>query len=152
MIHEAESCTIVYYRREDGGRREDRTAAAIPKTHSPPSALLSRPAAPSVPLCCHECRGLARAFNVSTESEPMTGRNRDAETMLPFSHLNESPLPPPPLSLPLSLPRHYRADPDQHSLPPARFSPLSLPRPFSVFFDYCYFRPSVTSGIDNGYH
>lgn len=99
MIHEAESCTIVYYRREDGGRREDRTAAAIPKTHSPPSALLSRPAAPSVPLCCHECRGLARAFNVSTESEPMTGRNRDAETMLPFSHLNESPLPPPPVSL-----------------------------------------------------
>lgn len=150
MIHEAESCTIVYYRREDGGRREDRTAAAIPKTHSPPSALVSHPV---VPLCCHECRGLARAFNVSTESEPMTGRNRDAETMLPFSHLDESPPCPPPLSYPLApaptLPSRPRA---LCSLPPARFSPLSLPRPFSVFFDYCYFRPSVTSGIDNGYH
>lgn len=133
-----------------GGRREDRTAAAIPKTHSLP---LLPPFRPAIPLCCHECRGLARAFNVSTESEPMTGRNRDAETMLPFSHLDESPPHPlpPPFPLPAST---LPSRPRQHY---ARFRPrgsrlLSLPRPFSIFFDYLYFRSSVTSGIDNGYH
>lgn len=162
MIHEAESCTIVYYRRERGrgsGRRGrlGRQRPSLKPTHPLPPFRPTFPSPRSL-SGCHECRGLARAFNVSTESEPMTGRNRDAETMLPFSHLDESPSPPPSLLpfIPPWPPRHYRADSGSTMLASAHaifaFLSLAFHRRSSIFFDYLYFRSSVTSGIDNGYH
>lgn len=67
----------------------------------------------------------------------MTGRNRDAETTLPFSHL-------------------ARACPDITGIP-LFVAPFRLAPPVSRSFSlvprrlrlYCYFRPWITSGIDN---
>jgi len=123
--------------REDGGM-----AAAIPKILPPRADPLS-------PALRGEYIGGSRAFNVSTESEPMTGRNRDAETTLPFSHLARA-CPDITRSPPVSSRPRYRSD----SSSSLGVRPVS--RPSSLFPHqlrlYRYFRPWVTSGIDNGYH
>lgn len=130
MIHEAESCTIVYYRRERtggreriGGRQRPSLKPTLPLFH--PSILLS-PRDPSRSslsgVADTECRGLSRAlsFNVSTESEPMTGRNRGCGNDASF--LAPRRMSPPPRPFPSS--RYYRADPGHY----VRFRPRGFSR------------------------
>lgn len=66
MIHEAESCTIVYYRRERGGRREregerETVAAAIPKILRPSCPLFVSPWSFPLTLAARASGGVSHA-------------------------------------------------------------------------------------------
>lgn len=67
MIHEAESCTIVYYRRGRGGRREgegggrETVAAAIPKILRPSCPLFVSPWSFPLTLAARASGGVSHA-------------------------------------------------------------------------------------------